>query len=226
MDQLTNYFHLMDVENNISFFAYTLIILCSLLSSVQLAFIYAQVSGQKLFPETGIQRTLPILGLATTAIFCTLQFSVPLSLGLLGSLSIVRFRSPIKNSIDVSFILLIIANSLLASTSNFVLAIILNILVHLIIVYVYNKKTITNAFEEGTKVMLSMQTEREYFLKSEAAIIEKLRATCGKNVKVKSITSDGNSIFLHCSVVIPPQFDFSKVHSILPEGSVINLFYE
>ncbi len=36
------------------------------------------------------------MGLSITAIFICIQFSLPLSLGLLGALSIVRFRTPVK----------------------------------------------------------------------------------------------------------------------------------
>ena len=43
-----------------------------------------------------IHRSFPLLGLSITAIFICIQFSLPLSLGLLGALSIVRFRTPIK----------------------------------------------------------------------------------------------------------------------------------
>jgi len=43
----------------------------------------------------------------------------PLSLGLLGALSIIRFRTPIKEPEEVGFIMLVIAASIICATFNF-----------------------------------------------------------------------------------------------------------
>ncbi len=48
-----------------------------------------------------------------------MQLSLPLSLGLLGSLSIIRFRTPIKEPEEVGFIMLVIAASISCATFNF-----------------------------------------------------------------------------------------------------------
>ncbi len=59
------------------------------------------------------------LSLAITALFLCIQVSIPLSLGLLGSLSIIRFRTPIKEPEEVGFIMLVIASSIAAATFHF-----------------------------------------------------------------------------------------------------------
>jgi hypothetical protein len=66
-----------------------------------------------------IHRAFPMLALSVTAIFMTVQFSLPLSLGLLGALSIVRFRTPIKEPEEIGFLMLVIASSLICATFNF-----------------------------------------------------------------------------------------------------------
>ena len=48
-----------------------------------------------------IHRAFPLLALAVTTLFIGVQLSLPLSLGLLGSLSIIRFRTPIKEPEEV-----------------------------------------------------------------------------------------------------------------------------
>ena len=65
-----------------------------------------------------VHRCFPLIGIAVTAIFICVQFSLPLSLGLLGSLSIVRFRTPIKEPEEIGFILLVIASSLCSASFN------------------------------------------------------------------------------------------------------------
>ncbi|MDG1498956.1 MAG: DUF4956 domain-containing protein [Planctomycetota bacterium] len=65
-----------------------------------------------------IHRAFPLLGVAITGVFITIQFSLPLSLGLLGALSIVRFRTPIKEPEEISFVMIVVATSLCCATFN------------------------------------------------------------------------------------------------------------
>ena len=68
--------------------------------------------------ETGAQidRSFLLISPAITTLFITIQFSLPLSLGLLGALSIVRFRVPIREPEEIGFIMLVIAASIATAT--------------------------------------------------------------------------------------------------------------
>jgi len=66
-----------------------------------------------------------IIAPSITSVFYAIQYSLPLSLGLLGALSFVRFRTPIKSPEDIGFILFIIAVSLLSAVFRFFAASIL-----------------------------------------------------------------------------------------------------
>lgn len=66
-----------------------------------------------------VHRSFPLLAVAITTLFVGVQLSIPLSLGLLGSLSIIRFRTPVKEPEEVGFIMLVIAASISAATFNF-----------------------------------------------------------------------------------------------------------
>ena len=66
-----------------------------------------------------VARSFPLLALAVTTLFICIQVSIPLSLGLMGSLSIIRFRTPIKEPEEVGFILLVIASSIASATFHF-----------------------------------------------------------------------------------------------------------
>lgn len=63
-----------------------------------------------------IDRSFVLLGPAITGVFIAIQYSLPLSLGLLGALSIIRFRTPIKEPEEIGFIMLLIACSVVAAT--------------------------------------------------------------------------------------------------------------
>lgn len=89
----------------------------SLVSSLLVSFLYVRFYGGQ---ATGSQvhRSFLLIGPSITAIFIAVQFSLPLSLGLLGALSIVRFRTPIKEAEEIGFILLVVATSLCWATLN------------------------------------------------------------------------------------------------------------
>jgi hypothetical protein len=92
----------------------------SLLTALALSILY------RLFYEnraTGsqIHRSFILLGPSITAIFISIQHSLPLSLGLLGALSIIRFRTPIKEPEEVGFIMFLCACSVIIATFQFVL---------------------------------------------------------------------------------------------------------
>ncbi len=87
----------------------------SLAASLLASLLYVHFYSSR---ATGSQvyRAFPLLGLSITAIFVCIQFSLPLSLGLLGALSIVRFRTPIKEPEEIGFIMLVIAASIATAT--------------------------------------------------------------------------------------------------------------
>jgi len=62
-----------------------------------------------------------IIAPSITGIFIAIQYSLPLSLGLLGALSFVRFRTPIKDPEEIGYLLLLISVSISAATYNFLL---------------------------------------------------------------------------------------------------------
>ena len=95
--------------------AFLMLMVVSLLSALFIAYLYVHFYSNR---ATGSQvhRAFPLLGISITAIFVTIQFSLPLSLGLLGALSIVRFRTPIKEPEEIGFIMLVIATSIAVAT--------------------------------------------------------------------------------------------------------------
>ena len=95
--------------------AFLLLMAISLLASLFISYLYVHFYSNR---ATGSQvhRAFPLLGISITSIFVTIQFSLPLSLGLLGALSIVRFRTPIKEPEEIGFIMLVIATSIAVAT--------------------------------------------------------------------------------------------------------------
>jgi len=100
----------------------------SLIASIIVYLMYQFFYGSR-YIGAGVHRTFIIGGPAITALFLGIQVSIPLSLGLLGALSFVRFRTPIKDPAEIGFLLLLIACSIGIATNNYLLTIILLVLV-------------------------------------------------------------------------------------------------
>ncbi|MFQ5381156.1 MAG: hypothetical protein ACE5EF_05995 [Dehalococcoidia bacterium] len=90
----------------------------SLAASVVVYVLYVYAYGAS-HVGAGVHRTFVLGGPAITTLFIAIQFSLPLSLGLLGALSFVRFRTPVKDPAEIGFLLLLIASSIGAATYNY-----------------------------------------------------------------------------------------------------------
>lgn len=106
--------------------AFIFIVLASLTSAFAFSALYTYFFSNR---ATGSQvhRAFPLLSISITVIFITIQFSLPLSLGLLGALSIVRFRTPIKEPEEIGFIMLVVASSLSCATFNLIFPVVLGV---------------------------------------------------------------------------------------------------
>jgi hypothetical protein len=89
----------------------------ALIASVIAYLIYQLFYGSRHI-GAGVNRTFLIGGPAITFIFLVIQTSIPLGVGLLGALSFVRFRTPIKDPAEIGFLLLLIASSIGMATGN------------------------------------------------------------------------------------------------------------
>lgn len=100
----------------------------SLLASIVVYLMYQLFYGSRNI-GAGVHRSFILGGPAITTLFLGIQTSIPLSLGLLGALSFVRFRTPVKDPAEIGFLLLLIASSIGAATSNYLVTTILFVVV-------------------------------------------------------------------------------------------------
>ncbi len=96
----------------------------SLIASA-VAYVMYQVFYGSRHIGAGVNRVFLVGGPAITMIFLVIQTSIPLGIGLLGALSFVRFRTPIKDPAEIGFLLLLIASSIGAATGNLMAMVVL-----------------------------------------------------------------------------------------------------
>lgn len=129
----------------------------SLLASIIVYLMYQFFYGSR-YIGAGVHRTFIIGGPAITALFLGIQVSIPLSLGLLGALSFVRFRTPVKDPAEIGFILLLIATSIGAATNNYVITGILLVIVFAVLGIQWMVRNRFSLFGRGTLMISVDQT--------------------------------------------------------------------
>jgi len=137
---------------------FVLVLLLSLSAGFLVSALYRRFYSSR---ETGTQihRAFPLLSLSITAIFISIQFSLPLSLGLLGALSIVRFRTPIKEPEEIGFLMVVIATSLACATFNFRFVGLILVLALMILILQELAPGLLRGSASGGLLMLSLATE-------------------------------------------------------------------
>ena len=132
----------------------------SLIVSIMIYFTYQLFYGSRHI-GAGVHRTFILGGPSITALFLAIQTSIPLSLGLLGALSFVRFRTPVKDPAEIGFLLLLIAMSVLAATDNYLLAMILFIIVFISLLVQWLTRRQFTFFGRGNLMVSVDQTSFE-----------------------------------------------------------------
>lgn len=138
----------------------------SIIASVVAYFMYQLFYGSR-YIGAGVHRTFLIGGPAITTLFLGIQTSIPLSLGLLGALSFVRFRTPVKDPAEIGFLLLLIASSIGAATSNFMITGLLFVVVFIALGVQWLARNRFTLFSRGT---LMISVDQDVFPEIEAKL--------------------------------------------------------
>ena len=90
--------------------------------------------------------TLVALTMITTLVILAVTSNVVLSLGMVGALSIVRFRTAIKEPMDIAFLFWAIAGGIVLAAGMIPLAVIGSIIIGIIILVFANRKSHVNPY--------------------------------------------------------------------------------
>ena len=124
---------------------------------------------------------LIIMTMATALIIMGISSNVLLSLGMVGALSIVRFRTPIKDPMDIVFIFWSIVVGILCGAGFIPLVIIGSILIGLVLILFVNKITIENPYlliikytdtnTEDAFIDVISQNVKKYSMKTKSVML-------------------------------------------------------
>jgi uncharacterized membrane protein YhiD involved in acid resistance len=120
-------------------------LLIALLVSLWILWIY-RLSYQTTVYNKSFAMTLPVSALVTAMVIMAVAGNVILSLGMVGALSIVRFRTAIKNPLDTIFMFWAIGVGITVGANSSILAIIGSVVIGLSILFVQSLELFTTPY--------------------------------------------------------------------------------
>ena len=145
-------------------------------------FVTYRFVNRNAFYNKGFNTSLFALAVITAAIILTIQSNIVISLGMVGALSIVRFRTAIKDPMDLVFLFWSISVGIMCGARCFVLAIVTSIIVTLGILIAE-----WLPIAKASQILLVNSKNRE----DEKNILKEVKKYCSLyKVRARNITKD------------------------------------
>lgn len=172
----------------------TNIVVCFMVTLVIAVYIFAfyRMINKNAFYNRSFNISLVTLSLITAAVILTLQSNIVISLGMVGALSIVRFRTAIKDSLDLVFLFWSISVGIICGAGFAIIAVIVSILISIVVIILnYIPETNSN------KILMINANSPE----CEDPIIDILNNFCRKyQVHSKNVKVDQLDMIIEISV--------------------------
>jgi hypothetical protein len=202
-----------DPSVQIDVFGFVVALIASALVSLVVAGLY-QVFYEDRATGSRINRSFLLLGPSITALFIAVQFSLPLSLGLLGALSIVRFRTPIKEPEEIGFIMLLVGTSVVCATLQFKLLFALVVVAAAMLLIQHFIPSVLGTKRRDGVLLLTLPGGAT--LPQREQILEALGSKLRKG-NLQSISYTESGVTLYYSFSGLPQQALSELHRSLAE---------
>lgn len=157
------------------------------LIALYICFVYRLVS-KKTFYDKEFHLSIFALSIITAMVILTIQSNIVVSLGMVGALSIVRFRTAVKSPMDLVFLFWSIAAGIICGAGFAMIAVIGSIVLTIGIIAF-------SSFSGGRECMILVINSSTDI---EEAVIEAIKGLCNYKVRSRSIT--GNNVNLAIEV--------------------------
>lgn len=145
----------MVMDVNISLFGALTSIFMTLLATFLVRMVYIRFGGS-MNNRAQFANSFLLLGMTTCVIIIVVKYSLALSLGLVGALSIVRFRAAIKDPEEITVLFLVIAIGLSFGANQYPIGIMISIVGSMVIAFSsVNLFGVTRSDDEGMVVIIS-----------------------------------------------------------------------
>lgn len=156
--------------------------------------------------SSGFALTLVGLTLVTTLVIMAVTSNVVLSLGMVGALSIVRFRAAIKEPMEIVYLFWAIAAGIVIGAGMIPLAVIGSVVIGLILVVFANRKSCENPYI----LILNCMDE-----KAEEAAMELTKQSVERlSVKAKTIRAEGMELTVEIRMKDAEAFFVNRINEL------------
>ena len=205
--------NLLSSENiNVSFDNFLIAIFLSILLGFLVREFYIRFSTT-LSNKVEFSKTFVILAATTTIVITIVKSSLALSLGLVGALSIVRFRAAIKEPEELVYLFLLIAIGLGCGAGQFFITVI-GVSIILILIFLYSKvesrKKIKNLDKLSLSIICNYKTKEEEIDKFKDTLLEK-----ADFVKLISLVKSENNTTINFQIQLKEFNDLNKIINLL-----------
>lgn len=129
----------LETSASISLFDMVIVLILSFAIGLLIFFVYSQCYTGVMYPTTfGV--TLVSLTMITSMLIMAVTSNIVLSLGMVGALSIVRFRAAIKDPMDIAFLFWAIASGIVLAAGFLPLAVIGSLCIGIVLLLFSNPK--------------------------------------------------------------------------------------
>lgn len=133
----------------------TSIVMALLITAIIAIYIFAvyRVACRKAFYSRSFAISLPVIAMITASVIIAVQSSIVISLGMVGALSIVRFRTAVKDPMDLAFLFWSISVGIICGATLYEVAVEASILITIVMLglhYVPNAKPALILLVNGT----------------------------------------------------------------------------
>ncbi|MBR2883470.1 MAG: DUF4956 domain-containing protein [Clostridia bacterium] len=196
-------------SNQADSFTILLTIFLSAVFGVFIFFIYKAVT-KKTFYVNSFNVSLVAMSVITAAIIVTIQSNIVLSLGMVGALSIVRFRTAIKDPLDLVFLYWSLSAGIICGAGFAFIAAVLSVAIAAI-VFVLQKYPV-----KKSAMILVVNSSKFDADKEIISIVKEFSKVC--TVKSKSLAS--NSLDMVIEVKVDEESEI--VHKVMEVSGVVS----
>ena len=134
-------------------------------------FIYRMVTRKTFYAKT-FNLSLIAMAIITAAIILTIQSNIVLSLGMVGALSIIRFRTAITDPLDLVFLYWSISMGIICGAGLSVIAVILSLIISVVVIVMQKYPTkklsmilVVNSSDinSDTRILANVKKYSKYF---------------------------------------------------------------
>jgi uncharacterized membrane protein YhiD involved in acid resistance len=155
--------------------------LITVLISAYIFMVY-RILNRNAFYNRNFNLSLMAIAVITAAIILTIQSNIVISLGMVGALSIVRFRTAIKDPMDLVFLFWAISAGIICGAGFAIVAVIASVVLTVIVL-------LFDRIPVGTAAVVLLVNTTDY--KTESQIMDIVQSYCSMyKVKARNLTKE------------------------------------